>query len=320
MRLIEGLDALLALDLRASYGESLASRSAVAVGVFDGVHLGHHRLLQQLLEMASALQSVPTVVTFANHPQQVLRGNAPPLLVSVPHRLRLLRRAGVQRLVLLEFDPRVRDMTARAFAAEVLHRRLRARGLLLGYDSALGKDREGTPQRFRELGGEFDFEVHTGAPFELDGQPVSSTEIRNAIARGDLDLAQRFLGRFPGALGKVVHGADRGRSLGFPTANVAMQSAALPPEGVYAVEAIVDGAEFPAVANLGPKPTFAADEGEVQAGLEVHILDFDADLYGRELEVVFRRRLRDIERFDGVDALKAQITADIAAARRLLEA
>ncbi|MCK5943072.1 MAG: bifunctional riboflavin kinase/FMN adenylyltransferase, partial [Planctomycetes bacterium] len=190
MRLIEGLDALHELDLAAIYGEqSPDSRSVVAVGVFDGVHLGHHRLLHQLLEMASSLRGMPTVVTFANHPDQVLRGDAPPLICSVPHRLRLLRRAGVQRLVLLQFEPRLKEMTARAFAEQLLVRRLRTRGLLLGYDSALGRDREGTPARFAELGEEFGFEVATGAPFELDGEPVSSTAIRTAIAAGDLATA-----------------------------------------------------------------------------------------------------------------------------------
>ena len=317
MRLVEGLDALHELDLASIYGdESADSRSVVAVGVFDGVHLGHHRLLHQLLEMASALQGMPTVVTFANHPDQVLRGDAPPPLCSVQHRLRLLRRAGVQRLVLLRFEPRLQNMTARDFAEDVLLERLRARGLLLGYDSALGKDREGTPARFTELGAELGFEVQTGAPFELDGEPISSTRIRAAIASGDLADARRCLGRFPGALGEVVHGDARGRTLGFPTANVALQGGALPPTGVYAVEAVVDGETYAAVANLGTRPTFA--DGE--PSLEVHLLDFDRDLYGRELEVTFRQLLREERRFDGPDELKAQIARDVQAARASLKA
>ncbi|HEX5053054.1 MAG TPA: riboflavin biosynthesis protein RibF [Planctomycetota bacterium] len=313
MRLIEGLDALLALDLTASSGESLQSRSVVAVGVFDGVHLGHQRLLHQLLEMSSTLQGVPTVVTFANHPDQVLHGKSPPLLVSVPHRLRLLRRAGVQRLVLLQFDARLQNMTPREFAERILAQSLRTRGLLLGYDSALGKDRAGTPQRFREIGGELGFEVHTGAPFEVDGQPVSSTAIRAAISSGDLALAHRYLGRFPGALGTVVHGDSRGRSLGFPTANLAAPASVLPPPGVYAVEAIVDGTTFPAVANLGTRPTF--EVGAHGVTLEVHILDFDRDLYDRELEVTFRHRLRAEQKFADATALREQIGRDVAAAR-----
>jgi len=317
MRLVEGLDALHELDLLSIYGaDSANSHSVVAVGVFDGVHLGHHRLLHQLLEMASSLQGMPTVVTFANHPDQVLRGDAPPLICSVPHRLRLLRRAGVLRLVLLQFEPRLQNMTAREFAEDVLIGRLRARGLLLGYDSAMGKDREGTPERFTELGAELGFEVQTGQPFELDHQPVSSTAIRKAIATGDLATARRYLGRFPGALGEVVHGDARGRTIGFPTANVALQNGALPPKGVYAVEAVVDGETFAAVANLGTRPTF----GDGEHSLEVHLLDFDGDLYDRELEVTFRQMLRDERRFDGIDELKAQIARDVEAARACLRA
>jgi riboflavin kinase/FMN adenylyltransferase len=291
----------------------------VAVGVFDGVHLGHQRLLHQLLEMSSALQAVPTVITFANHPDQVLHGQAPPPLVSVPHRLRILRRAGVQRLVLLAFEARLQNMTPRTFAERVLVQSLRTRGLLLGYDSALGKDRTGTPQQFRELGTELGFEVRTGTPFEVDGQPVSSTAIRAAIARGDLALAHRYLGRFPGVLGTVVRGDERGRTLGFPTANLVPRDAALPPTGVYAVEAIVDGATFPAVANLGTRPTFAGS-GASDVMLEVHILDFEQDLYGRDLEVMFRQFLRPERRFDGVEALRRQIAQDVVQARACLKA
>lgn len=315
MRLIKGLDALCELDLLSIYGEQdQNSHSVVAVGVFDGVHLGHQRLLHQLLEMASAVKGMPTVVTFANHPDQVLYGQSPPLIASVAHRLRLLRRAGVLRLVLLEFEPRLQAMSPREFAEELLIKRLRARGLLLGYDSAIGKDRKGTPQHFRELGDDLDFHVATGEPFEVDGQAVSSTAIRTAIAKGDLALARRFLGRFPGALGKVVHGDARGRTLGFPTANIALSAGVLPPTGVYAVEAVVDGATFAAVANLGTRPTFH----EGATSLEVHLLDYDSDLYDRELEVTFRKLLRDERKFDESKDLIDQIQKDVAQARACL--
>lgn len=317
MRLIEGLDALMALDLLAIYGETPASHSVVAVGVFDGVHLGHQRLLHQLLEMSSALQGMPTVVTFANHPDQVLHGQAPPLVVSVPQRLRLLRRAGVNRLVLLQFEARLQNMTPRVFAEQILVGRLCARGLLLGYDSALGKDRAGTPQAFRELGRELGFQVHAGEPFEVDGQAVSSTAIRAAITSGDLAQAHRLLGRFPGTMGTVERGAARGKRLGFPTANLVPLPGALPPHGVYAVEAIVDGVARPAVANLGVRPTFTG-AGPAPVLLEVHMLDFDGDLYGRELEVTFRQLLRSEQKFADVDALRAQIARDVAAARATL--
>ncbi len=319
MRLIEGLDNLLGVNLVGIYGDTPPSHSVVAVGVFDGVHLGHQRLLHQLLELSSGLQGMPTVVTFANHPDQVLHGQTPPPLTSVPHRLRLLRRIGVSRVVLLQFEERLQNMNARMFAERILIGALRTRGLLLGYDSALGKDREGTPQRFRELGGELGFEVRTGSPFEVDGQPVSSTAIRNAIHNGDLPLAHRYLGRFPGVIGTVVRGEGRGRTLGFPTANVQVQPGTLPPLGVYAVEAIVDGVVLPAVANLGVRPTFSAAAG-AEAKLEVHLLDWTGDLYGRELEVAFLRLLRPEQKFASVTELQAQIAVDVHAARATLRA
>lgn len=314
MRVIEGLDALLALDLPQRYGDTLEGHSVVAVGVFDGVHLGHQRLLHQLRELGSSLQAVPTVITFRNHPDQVLHGQTPPLLVSVPHRLRLLRRAGVLRLVLLDFDAWLMNMPARVFAERILQRSLRTRGLLLGYDSALGKDREGTPQRFAELGRELGFSVQTGNVFTVDEQPVSSTAIRRAIERGDLDLAQRYLGRLPSVFGEVVHGDGRGHQLGFPTANVQPQVPLLPPRGVYAVQVVLDGNVHAAVANLGVRPTFA---GRDEAVLEVHLLDFAGDLYGRELEVGFLQLLRAERQFDDAAALQQQIALDIAAARAL---
>ncbi|MBK8100809.1 MAG: riboflavin biosynthesis protein RibF [Planctomycetes bacterium] len=317
MRLIEGLDALLQLDLPTVYGERAAdSRSVVAVGVFDGVHLGHQRLLHELLELSATLQATPTAITFANHPDQVLRGEAPPLLVSVPHRLRLLRRTGVRRLVLLQFEPRLQSMTARMFAEQVLVHRLRTRALLLGYDSALGQGREGTPTRFAELGSELGFKVRTGQPFTIDGVPVSSTAIRTAITAGDLQLAQRYLGRFPSTFGEVLRGDGRGRGLGFPTANIAPQTPVLPPHGVYAVEVILDGNVLRGVANLGVRPTFAGRD----AVLEVHLFDYQGNLYGRELEVCFVVFLRGERRFADADELRTQIALDVVRARQALRA
>ncbi len=325
MRIIAGLDALKQLDLRGQYGDSVEACSVVTVGVFDGVHLGHLRLLHELREMASLLGAVPTVITFRQHPDELLKGKAPPPIISVPHRLRLLRRSGVERLVLLDFDDRLRELTARRFAEEVLARDLNTTGLLLGFDSALGKDREGTPARFRDLGDELGFEVREGEPFVVEGRPVSSTMIRNAIQTGDLDLGQRLLGRWPSAFGTVVKGDGRGRSLGFPTANVHPQSFVLPPNGVYAVEVLHDGEQYPGVANLGIRPTFAAgakakgERGGNNAApvLEVHLLDQDLDMYGATIEVSFLAHIREERKFASGDALREQIAQDILDAREV---
>ncbi|MBK8978879.1 MAG: riboflavin biosynthesis protein RibF [Planctomycetes bacterium] len=319
MKVVEGLEHLDRLDLLGRHGPAaIEARSAVIVGVFDGVHLGHQRLLHELLEMASALRALPTVVTFRNHPDEVLRGRRVDWIASLPLRLRLLRRAGVGRAVLLDFDDRLRTLSARAFSERILLHGLRCTGLLLGYDSAIGRDREGTPQRMAELGRELGFEVRQGSRFEVDGRPVSSTAIRDAIRRGDLDAAHRMLGRWPAAFGSVVHGDERGRTLGFPTANVVPQSLVLPPEGVYAVTVILAGTPLPGVANLGRRPTFASDPDTAPL-LEVHLLDFTGDLYSQELEVAFVARLRPEQRFADPAALRAQIALDIAAARRALD-
>lgn len=312
MRVYEGLDAILRLDLRRSGPQGVEGRSVVAVGVYDGVHLGHQQLLHELLLMSARLGGAPTVVTFRSHPDTLLKGDAPPLLVSVPHRLRLLRRAGVQRTALIDFDDRLRQTTAEAFAQDVLHRALNARGLLLGFDSAMGRNREGTPERFAELGRDLGFEVAVGAPLQVDGETVSSTKIRAAIARGDLDTAYRFLGRWPAVFGAVVRGDGRGRTLGFPTANLVPESAAIPPDGVYAVEVIRGGDTLPGVAHLGRRPTFDDTPGP---RLEIHLLDFDGDLYGEDLEVSFLKKLRGARRFADATELEAQIRQDVEAAR-----
>ncbi|MHC5062807.1 MAG: riboflavin biosynthesis protein RibF, partial [Planctomycetota bacterium] len=285
MRVIEGLAALDETDLVALHGEAIEARSAVLVGVFDGVHLGHQRLLHELLELASELGCLPTVVTFRNHPDELLSGRKVDWLVSLPHRMRLLRRAGVGRVLLLDFDEELRNFSAEDFCQRILVKGLRTRGLLLGYDSAIGKDRRGTPERLTELGKEQGFVVRPGSIFEVDGSPVSSSAIRAAIKAGELERAMRMLGRWPGAYGKVVSGDGRGRGLGFPTANVQPESPVLPPRGVYAVEVIHDGESYQGVANLGLRPTFGEGEekGDEGAVLELHLLDFEGDLYGHTL-------------------------------------
>lgn len=320
MRILEGLDALTGLDLTL-LGDGIASHSVVAVGVFDGMHLGHQRLIHDLLEMSTELQGVPTVITFGNHPDEVVSGQAPEPLISVPHRLRLLRRAGVQRLLLLEFDERIREITARQFAHDILYKALRTRGLLLGFDSAIGKNRQGTPAAFTELGKDYGFNVRTGQALAVEGLPVSSTRIRNAIKQGDLDGASRLLGRRPGAFGEVIHGNHRGHGLGFPTANLRPQHQVLPPSGVYAVEILHEGEQYKGVANLGICPTFddhGTSPGHSSLSLEVHFLDFDVEIYGATLEITFVELLRQEQRFESAQQLQEQIAADILAARQVL--
>lgn len=308
MQILEGLEAL--DDAAPETG------SATLVGVFDGVHLGHQRLLHELRELAASQGLLPTVVTFRNHPAEFLRGRRVEWIVDLPHRLRLLRRAGVGRVLLLEFDERIRDMDAERFSRRILQEGLRTGALLLGYDSAIGKNREGTPARLRDLGDRFGFSVQQGTPFEIDGSPASSTQIREAIRAGRLAEARRMLGRWPGAMGPIEPGDGRGRGLGFATANVKLASVVLPPPGVYAVEALLGSDDHPGVAHLGARPSIDADE---PPRLEVHLLDgpFD-DLYGQVLEVQFLSLLREPRRFDDLNDLKGQIAIDSDRAREAL--
>ncbi|MFO1053000.1 MAG: riboflavin biosynthesis protein RibF [Planctomycetota bacterium] len=317
MRILEGLGSLEGPGRDAWPTSGIESRSAILVGVFDGVHLGHQRLLHELGELSSSCRALPTVVTFRNHPDEILHGRKVDWIVSLPHRLRLLRRAGIGRVLLLDFDQTIRDLTARAFTERVLVHGLHAAAVLLGYDSALGRGRDGDLPHLQALGDEFDFVVRQGSRFLVDGEAVSSTAIRRAIRSGDLALAHRMLGRWPQAFGEVVRGDGRGHELGFPTANIVPQSLVLPPAGVYAVEALVDGDTRPGVANLGSRPTFTRDPAQPPL-LEVHLLDLDRDLYGNTLEVSFVARIRDERRFAGADELRTQITRDIATARDLL--
>jgi riboflavin kinase/FMN adenylyltransferase len=315
VRIVDGREALRILARSNRQDPSnLDAASATLVGVFDGVHLGHLRLLHELIQLGSAVGALPTVVTFRNHPDELLRGRDVEWIVSLPHRLRLLRRAGVGRVVLLDFDRPLQMQSAVEFTAEVLVDGLATKALLLGYDAAIGRDREGDLDRMQELGAQFGFLVRQGSRVTVDGQPISSTAIRAAIQSGDLRQCHRMLGRWPQAFGEVVHGDGRGRTLGFPTANLIPDSRILPPDGVYAVEVLLDGDTHEGVANLGARPTFGAAAEERR--LEVHLLDFAGDLYGMTLELSFLARLRDQRRFADLGALSTQIADDVANARR----
>jgi riboflavin kinase/FMN adenylyltransferase len=298
-----------------------AEGAVVSVGVFDGVHLGHQAILAENVAHARALGAVPTVVTFRHHPKGVLLGRAPRTLTSLEHRLELFRRAGIARTVALTFDEDLRRISAQEFAHEFLAGRLGARRFVLGFDSKFGHDREGTPERLRAMG----FDVVVVPEVIVADRPVSSTAIREAVELGDLDGAARMLGRPVAVYGDVVTGDGRGRQLGFPTANLDLHHELHPPPGVYACRVRIvkerDSAATGAlaVANVGSRPTFAKRDGAgAEAPLvEVHLLDYSGDLYGKHLEVEFLARLREERRFADVGALRRAIGADIERARAL---
>jgi len=285
------------------------------IGFFDGLHLGHRAILDTTITWARMEKRRSLVLTFSIHPDLIVRGRAPELLLSLDHRLREIERTGIDAAIVLPFDQQWRELSAEEFVDRILVESLRVRGLVLGHDTAVGKDRRGDAKLLDRLGAERGFEVKSVGEIAIDGEVVSSTRIREALQRGDLATASRLLGRAPSVIGTVVPGDARGRKLGFPTANLDVESDCRPADGVYAV-LVVDGAQrHGGLCNIGRRPTFAGDHERV---LEVHLLDFEGDLYGRRLEVVFLQRLRDERKFAGPDQLVAQIRADREAAEEVL--
>lgn len=296
--------------------EPPAGGSVVSVGVFDGVHLGHRAILEANLEWARELGARPTVVTFRDHPKQTLLGRAPRTLTSLDHRLELFARAGIEHTLVLPFDEELRRTTAEDFLQRILVEGLGGRAFALGFDSKFGCDRRGTPTLLKQLG----FEVRVVEKVSVGDRAVSSTAIREAVELGDLPSARAMLGRRPGVLGTVVHGAQRGRTLGFPTANLDLHHEMHPPAGVWAGWArVLDGkfrGVWRAVANLGVRPTI--DQDSAEPVLEVHLLEFEGDLYGSRVEFLFAAALRGEQKFAGLEELSQQIRLDIEAARVLL--
>lgn len=292
-----------------------AGGTAVTLGNFDGVHLGHRRILDRLLSWARRLGARATVYTFEPHPLRVIDpARAPALLTPSEERRRLLEEAGVELLVCEPFTPEFSRLPAPRFVREVLVERLGARAVVVGPDYAFGHRRQGDLRLLRELGRAYGFEVEAVPPLRVDDQVVSSTAIRRRLREGRLRDAERMLGRPYCLLGTVTRGRARGRELGFPTANLEVGEQLVPREGVYAVEALLEGERWPGVLNVGRRPTFGEDE----LVLEVHLLGFRGELYGRPLRVILREYLRPERAFRHPEELAAQIARDVERARRLL--
>jgi riboflavin kinase/FMN adenylyltransferase len=286
-------------------------RPVVTVGVFDGLHRGHRHLLEHLKALADARDADAVVITFETHPKAILRGAAPRRVLSVEHRLLLLERLGVDATIVLPFDDEVRTTTYARFTEDVLVGRLGLSALLFGWNGAFGHGGEGTAATLAPLGARHGFEVLEAPPIALGGAPISTSRIRDAIETGDLATAEEMLGRPVTLYGVVVRGDGRGRTLGFPTANVDPEGEILPPAGVYQVVATVRGEHYAAVANVGVRPTFSGG-APGRPVLEVHVPPIDFDFYGERVEVEIVRKLRDERRFESRDALVQQIRRDVA--------
>lgn len=287
----------------------------VTLGVFDGMHRGHRELLARARELADELSGELVVLTFHVHPRKLTEGRSPPMLTSVEHRVVLLGRLGVDVTVVLRFDEALRNMSAERFVEEILLARIGAHGAVLGYDSHFGHDREGDAELLERMLVPRGIPVRRTEPVRLaDGEIVSSSAIRDAVAKSDLARAEQLLGRAPALFGTVVRGDGRGRKLGFPTANLDLEGELRPPRGVYAGRVVIDGFAHLAAVNIGGRPTFYP-EGSGTDTVEVHVLDFDGPLNGARMEVVLLGRVRDELRFDTADALREQIATDVAAVR-----
>lgn len=301
-----------------SLEERQLSASWATIGIFDGVHLGHQRLLRRLVEGAHAAGDPAVVITFSPHPAVVLGGQSHfAYLTPPPEKAALLEDLGVDFLVTLEFTPSLAAQTAEAFMRRLVST-LGLRTLIAGYDTALGRGREGDVSRLTSLGQQLGYQVEKIEPVLLDGQLISSSYLRNLIRQGEVRQAAQGLGRWYSLAGQVVHGDGLGRKINVPTANLAIPSdKLLPANGVYACWAQVEGRRYPAVTNIGIRPTFANAQPTVR--VETHLLDFHQSLYGYLVKVDLVERLREEKKFASVEMLLAQIQADIVQARAILQ-
>jgi riboflavin kinase / FMN adenylyltransferase len=287
--------------------------AVVALGMFDGVHLGHRALIERLLDEAKLLRVSPVVHTFSNHPMEVLGGNVR-LLSSIRERNQMLFALGAEQVESVPFTQEIAAMSAEAFI-DLIAAKYDIRALVVGYNYTFGARGAGTPETLRQIGAKRGFSVFVVEPVLYGGEPVSSSRIREAVERGDVPLAQALLKRRYTLSGKVVQNKRIGRRIGFPTANINIDpKRAIPADGVYATFAFVVGGVYRAATNIGSNPTV---HGAAMT-IETHLIDFDSDIYGEMLTISFRKRLRGELTFDSLEALKEQIRTDVeqAAAQR----
>ena len=289
-----------------------AGPSAVALGAFDGIHLGHRAILGTAVAQARQGKLSALACTFDRHPMEVLQPDRAPLpITTLDERLELIAGTGIDTTVVIPFTPAVAGIEPKAFVQDVLVGTLKAREIVVGFNHRFGRGARGDAQLLEALATPLGFRAHIVSALMVDGVAVSSSEIRSALQRGDLPAAARLLGRPYSIRGDVVRGAGRGRTLGFPTANVRTERPLGLPVGVYVCRLQVGAREHQAVVNVGFRPTFGVNELAVEA----HVLDFAGDLYDATVTLTFIRRLREERKFPSVDALKEQIALDVAAAR-----
>jgi riboflavin kinase / FMN adenylyltransferase len=289
----------------------------LALGNFDGLHRGHTKIVERIRRVTAERGGTSLVLTFDPHPPRIVRPDkAPQLLMTLEQKIEALGKAGVHGVAIVRFTPELSRWEPEMFVKNVLVEWLRVSEVWVGADFLFGRDRSGNFSLLRTLGAQYGFRAEKIDPVRYKDFVVSSTRIRRLVAEGRVDEAGALLGRHFFIDGVVVRGAGRGRELGVPTANLDTRNELIPPDGVYATTATIDGVVYPSVTNIGVRPTFEASGRSV---IEAHALGIDRDLYGQSVRLGFVQRLRDERRFPDVDTLKAQIDADVRRAKRLFD-
>jgi riboflavin kinase/FMN adenylyltransferase len=292
----------------------IARPAVLTLGVFDGLHLGHQLIISRVVERARAVGAVPTVITFDPHPRAVLHPeSAPPLLQTLDQKVEAFGVLGVEQVIVVRFTREFAGVRADEFLRDVVHERLQAKEVYLGRGFAFGRGREGNIDLLRRVSRELGFDADEVPEVRLRGQRISSSRIRELLAGGSVNLARRMLGRPYGVEGRVVRGAERGRTIGFPTANLRPDNRVIPRVGVYVTATLIGGVWRRSVTNVGVRPTF---EKEAEPSIETYVMDWGGDLYGDVVRVRFLHRLRDERRFSSVEELKRQIDFDVARAQK----
>ena len=288
--------------------------TSVAIGNFDGVHLGHRDIIDFINNIAHQKSAKSCILTFDPHPQKVLAGKEVSLIIPVDEKLKLLERAGVDCAVSLRFTRELSQLSAEQFVQDVLIKTLRIKDIVVGPDFMFGKNRSGNAEVLKEMGENYGFDTHVIDPKKSGDQIISSSVIRTAIAEGDIQRSNSFLGYNYFLKGKIVEGEKRGREIGFPTTNLDTNWELLPKPGVYATISVLGGSRYKSITNIGFRPTF----GENKLLIETHLFDFSDTVYGEELKVEFFQRLRDERKFESVDDLIAQIKLDVEEVKNIL--
>lgn len=292
---------------------NIARPTVLTLGVFDGLHIGHQRIMETVVERAEAVGAVPTAITFDPHPRAVLHPeSAPPLLQTLDQRLANFEVLGIEQAIVIPFTTEFSQQPAENFLSDIIRDRLHAKEVYLGKGFAFGKGRGGNIDLLRQKSAELGFIADEVDEVQLRGIRISSSAIRKLLAEGKVNIARRMLGRPYGVEGVIIRGNRRGHTIGFPTANLKPHNRVIPRFGVYATATLIDGTWRKSITNIGVRPTF---ESDADPSIESYVFDFEGDLYGDVLRVRFLHRIRDEKKFNGIDELKAQIERDTQRAR-----